>query len=82
LDNTFALTGTAGDVLVDVRTGKNGRHLLVGLLRQSVFGRLAGYEDVNDASGCAAIRPCAEWSAAGRSKAQLHGPANQSGDLE
>src|SRR5207244_4615296 len=30
-------------------TGKNGRHALVGLLRQSVFGRLAGYEDVNDA---------------------------------
>jgi Transposase DDE domain group 1 len=27
----------------------NGRHALVGLLRQSVFGRLAGYEDVNDA---------------------------------
>ena len=29
--------------------GKNTRHLLSGLLRQSVFGRLAGYEDVNDA---------------------------------
>ena len=28
---------------------KNGRHALVGLLRQSVFSRLAGYEDVNDA---------------------------------
>jgi hypothetical protein len=24
-------------------------HRLAGLLRQSVFGRLAGYEDVNDA---------------------------------
>jgi hypothetical protein len=36
-------------VLADARTGKNGRHLLVGLLRQSVFGRLAGYQDVNDA---------------------------------
>jgi hypothetical protein len=30
-------------------TGRNGRHALVGLLQQSVFGRLAGYEDVNDA---------------------------------
>ena len=36
-------------MLADARTGKNGRHALVGLLRQSVFARLAGYEDVNDA---------------------------------
>src|SRR5260370_19018174 len=49
LDNALGLSGIAGDVLADARTGKNGRHLLVGLLRQSVFGRLAGYEDVNDA---------------------------------
>ena len=49
LDNTLGLTGMGGDVLADVRTGKNGRHLFVSLLRQSVFGRLAGYEDVNDA---------------------------------
>src|ERR1700730_9138505 len=34
---------------LSARTGKNGRHALVGLLRQSVFGRLAGYEDVSDA---------------------------------
>lgn len=31
------------------RKGKNGVHTLMGLLRQPVFGRLAGYEDVNDA---------------------------------
>ena len=37
------------DTLVDARTGKNGRHRLAGLLRQSVLGRLAGYEEVNDA---------------------------------
>ncbi len=33
----------------DLRRGKSTRHLLMGLLRQSVYGRLAGYEDVNDA---------------------------------
>jgi hypothetical protein len=27
--------------------GEYHRHALVGMLRQSVFGRLAGYEDVN-----------------------------------
>src|SRR5262249_16881462 len=49
LDDALGLTALAGGVLADARTGKNGRHALVGLLRQSVFGRLAGYEDVNDA---------------------------------
>ena len=49
LDDTLSLTDTGADTLADARTGKNGRHRLAGLLRQSVFGRLAGYEDVNDA---------------------------------
>jgi Transposase DDE domain group 1 len=49
LDDTLGLTGTGADTLADARTGKNGRHRLAGLLRQSIFGRLAGYEDVNDA---------------------------------
>ena len=49
LDDTLKLTDTAADRLADARIGKNGRHRLAGLLRQSVFGRLAGYEDVNDA---------------------------------
>ncbi len=49
LDDVLALTTNGGERLAETRTGKNRRHLLVGLLRQSVFGRLAGYEDVNDA---------------------------------
>lgn len=49
LDDALGLTALAGEMLADARTGKNGRHALVGLLRQSVFGRLADYEDVNDA---------------------------------
>jgi len=39
----------AAESIGDPRTGKNGRHRLVGFLRQSVFSRLAGWEDVNDA---------------------------------
>ena len=31
------------------RRGKNIRHQVLGLLRQAVYGRLAGYADVNDA---------------------------------
>jgi hypothetical protein len=43
LDDTLGLTAIAGETLADARTGRNGRHALVGLLWQSVFGRLAGY---------------------------------------
>ncbi len=49
LDDALGLTELGGEVLSETRRGKNTRHLLVGLLRQSVFGRLAGYEDVNGA---------------------------------
>jgi Transposase DDE domain group 1 len=49
LDDALGLTDLAAGVLSDARRGKNTRHVLAGLLRQSVFGRLAGYEDVNDA---------------------------------
>jgi hypothetical protein len=49
LDDALGLTDLAGSVLSESRRGRNARHLLTGLLRQSVFGRLAGYEDVNDA---------------------------------
>jgi hypothetical protein len=48
-DDALRLTEMAIEGLADARTGMNGRHALVGLLRHSVFGRLAGYEDVNDA---------------------------------
>ena len=44
LDDALGLSDLAVERLADARTGKNGRHALVGLLRQSVFGRLAGYE--------------------------------------
>lgn len=48
LDDALGLTETAGRELSEVRTGRNIRHDLAGLLRQSVYARLAGYEDVND----------------------------------
>jgi hypothetical protein len=35
--------------LADLTAGRNGRHRLAGLPRQSIFSRPAGYEDVNDA---------------------------------
>ena len=49
LDEVLGLHDIAGGLLRDTRTGHNRLHSLVGLLRRSVFGRLAGYDDVNDA---------------------------------
>jgi hypothetical protein len=49
LDDALGLTDMVGDELVDARSGKNSRHAITGLFRQSVVTRLGGYEDVNDA---------------------------------
>ena len=39
----------AGSILTETRRGMNIGDLIEGLIPQSVFGRLAGYKDVNDA---------------------------------
>ena len=49
LDDALALTCNAATGLHDTRTGQNTQHSLLALLRQSIYSRLAGYEDVNDA---------------------------------
>src|ERR687890_1933406 len=49
LDDALGLTAMGVSALAEGRRGRNIRHRLLGLLRQAVYGRLAGYEDVNDA---------------------------------
>jgi hypothetical protein len=49
LDDALGLTSMAVSALAEGRRGRNISHRLLGLLRQAVYGRLAGYEDVNDA---------------------------------
>ena len=44
LDDALGLTAMAASALAEGRRGKNIRHRLLGLLRQAVYGRLAGYE--------------------------------------
>jgi hypothetical protein len=50
LDDALGLSEMAAWELRDNRTGKNSRHNLLAMFRQSLFGRVAGYDDVNDAA--------------------------------
>jgi len=49
LDDALGLTSAIDSELRDNRTGKNTRHSIAALLRQSIYSRLAGYDDTNDA---------------------------------
>ena len=64
LDAALGLTETANDYIPESRTGRNVQHPLLPLLRQSVYSRLAGYEDTNDAERLAqdpAMRVIVGW---------------------
>lgn len=81
LDDALGLSTAAGEALADARTGKNGRHALVGMLRQSVFGRLAGYADVNHAER---LRddPAMRWIVGGKAAKGCAASASQMGRFE
>ena len=81
LDDALGLTAMAGEIVADARTGRNGRHALVGMLRQSVFGRLAGYEDVNDAER---LRhdPAMRWIVGGKATSGCAASPSQMGRFE
>ena len=49
LDERLGFGDLIAQHLTDLRMGKNTRLPLADLLRQSVYSRIAGYEDVNDA---------------------------------
>ena len=70
----------AGGARTDARTGKNGRPALVGLLRQSVFGRPARYEDVYDA-GRLRHDPAMRWIGGGKAASGAAASSSQMGRL-
>ena len=72
LDDALDLTSIASDYLRESRSGRNIRHHLVPLLRQSIYSRLAGYDDTNDAERLAqdpAMRVVVGWQGSDRNAA-------------
>ncbi len=49
LDDALGLFYSVSAGFIDKRTGLNIQHSMPTLLRQSIYSRLADYEDVNDA---------------------------------
>jgi hypothetical protein len=60
LDERLGLSELIAEHLTDSRE-KNTQLPMADLLRQAVYSRLAGYEDVNDASVLHRIRPSGSW---------------------
>jgi hypothetical protein len=78
LDDALGLTALAADVMTDSRRGKSDWYGLIGLLRQSVYGRLAGYEDVNDADRLGRD-PAMRWIVGGKAVERGGASTNQTG---
>ena len=58
LDEALGLTTMVDASFCDTRTGKNTQHELSGLLRQSIYSRLGGYEDTTMPKDYLWIRRC------------------------
>ena len=71
----MGLTMIATDYLQERRTGRNIQHHLVPLLRQSIYSRLAGYDDTNDAQRLCqdpAMRVVVGWQGSERNAASAN----------
>jgi hypothetical protein len=81
LDDALGLTEVAGGLFQDSRTGKNGWHGMTGQFRQSVFGRLGGYDDVNDAERLGRD-PAMRWIVGGKAVERQAASTSQMGRFE
>jgi hypothetical protein len=81
LDDTLRLTEMSTELMCDTRTGKNTRHSMVAMLRQSIFARLAGYEDLNDAERLR-VDPAMRRVVGGRAKNRNAASTSEMGRFE
>ena len=75
LDEVFTLTLMADDVLADLRTGRNFQHSSTALSRQSIYCRLEGYDDTNDAGRLSVDPVVRQVVGGGQLITGLHQPA-------
>ena len=81
LDDAARLTESGAARLFDFRTGSNISHSMTALLRQSIYSRLAGYEDVNDAERLS-VDPVMRHVVGGRAAQRQAASTSQIGRFE
>ena len=81
LDAALGLTDLGDELLNDWRTGKNTQHSMVAQMRQSIFSRLVGYEDTNDAERLA-VDPTMRHVVGGRATEHTAASTSQMGRFE
>ncbi len=81
LDEVLGLTTVTESEFYDNRKGKNTQHNITALLRQSIYSRLAGYEDTNDAERLS-VYPAMRQVVGGRAKEQTAASTSLMGRFE
>ena len=81
LDEVLGLTTMIESELTDYRTGKNIQQGVLALLRQSIYSRLAGYEDTNDAERLS-VDPAMRQLLGGRAKKRTAASTSLMGRFE